>query len=165
MIDKSLLISLVSALAAVVSALYAHRTTKLSEKRLKTEYVFSLYKEIIQWLNNHKEARDWVYEPKVNEGKLKDNWDNWHFDDFLGYFEALWALKKKNAVDIELIYDLVSDYLVSMFEETNELKECIQQLRESYEKEKGAPSFYYEGVENLYKHLKEFEKQHKLKEL
>jgi len=152
------LINVILAISAIASAIFAYFTWKSSLKHVQIEYVFHIYKDIIKWLNSHKGAHKWVYDPKSNQGLLKENWDNWGFDDFLGYFEAIWSLKKKGAIDIELVYDLLSDFLFSMLDETDELKNCIQQLRSEFKKEKGYPSDYYKGISELYAELKKYQK-------
>ncbi|MEM5782622.1 MAG: hypothetical protein QXD43_05545, partial [Candidatus Aenigmatarchaeota archaeon] len=72
----------------------------------KADFTYKVYQDLLRWLEKHKECRDWIFKL---EGKLGDNFDKWEFNDFLGYFEALYSLKKRGLVDEEIVYDLLSD--------------------------------------------------------
>ncbi|MCM8788074.1 MAG: hypothetical protein NC935_08525 [Candidatus Omnitrophica bacterium] len=116
----------------------------------KADFTYKVYKDLIKWLEKNKECRNWIL--KLNE-KLKSNFEKWEFDDFLGYFVTIYALKRRKLIDKEMVYDLFSDYLISVYEANDfELKEIIRELREKEKKE----DLYIE-IEELYKEMKQRE--------
>ncbi|MEM5832263.1 MAG: hypothetical protein QXT38_03075 [Candidatus Aenigmatarchaeota archaeon] len=59
----------------------------------RADFTYRVYQNLLRWLEKHKDCRDWIFKL---EGKLADNFNKWEFDDFLGYFETLYSLKKKD---------------------------------------------------------------------
>ena len=83
------------------------------------------------------------------------NFIKWEFDDYLGYLETVWSLTKKGLADKEIVYDILSDYLIPVYEANNfELKKIIEKIR----KKEGKQDFYI-GVESLYKEMKKYEEK------
>lgn len=118
----------------------------------KADFTYKVYKDLLEWLNSHKECGDWISSLK---GLLKSNFDSWEFHDYLGYFETVWSLKKKRLVDEDIVYDILSDYLISVYEANDfELQKIIGEKRE----EDNMPDMY-EGVEKLYKDMKKYESE------
>jgi len=124
----------------------------------KADFTYKIYKDLLEWLNRHKECRDWLFFLDSCLGDPYDkgsNFTKWEFDDYLGYFEAVWSLTKKELVDKEIVYDILSDYLIPIYEANNfELRKIIEKIR----KKEGKQDFYIE-VENLYKEMKRYEKK------
>jgi len=119
----------------------------------RADFTYKVYRDLLGWLNSHKEVKNWIFKPK--NIPLGSNFDEWEFDDFLGYFETVWSLNKKRLVDKNIIYDLLSDYLISVYEANDkELEEIINKIR----KEEGKPDLYI-GVEKLYKEMKKIEQK------
>lgn len=114
----------------------------------KADFTYRVYKDLLEWLTNHKKCREWIF--SLNR-PLGEDYDKWEFDDYLGYFETIWSLKKKGLVDKEIVYDILSDYLISVYE-ANEFE--LQKIIEKIRKDEGED--YYEGVEKLYKEMKEY---------
>jgi len=115
----------------------------------KADFTYRVYKDFLEWLDNHKECREWIF---TLDKPLKQNFDKWEFDDYLGFFETIWSLKKRRLADEEMIYDTFSDYLISVYEANDfELKEIIDEIRKNEGKD------FYEGVEQLYREMKEYE--------
>ena len=80
----------------------------------------------------------------------RENFDKWEFDDYLGYFETIWSLEKRGLVDEEVVYDILSDYLIEVYEAHNfGVKKIIEELRKTENKKD-----LYEGVEALYQEMK-----------
>ncbi|MDP4268255.1 MAG: hypothetical protein Q8880_12575 [Bacteroidota bacterium] len=114
----------------------------------KINTTYSIYKDIVEWENTHKEAISWVNNPDTV--KLKYKYRDWEFDDYLGYYEMIYSLKKKNMIDMDLVYELTSSGLEGAYEANNfELRNLIQQFR----KEDNDPEIYI-GVEKLYNEFK-----------
>ena len=124
----------------------------------KADFTYRIYKDLLEWLNHHKRCRDWLFflDSRLGDPYDKDsNFTKWEFDDYLGYFETVWSLTKKGLVDKEIVYDILSDYLIPIYEANNfELKEIIKRIR----KEESKQDFYI-GVENLYKEMKRYEEK------
>ena len=122
----------------------------------KADFTYRIYKDLLEWLNHHKECRDWLLflDSHLGDPYDKDsNFTKWEFDDYLGYFETVWSLTKKGLVDKEIVYDILSDYLIPIYEANNfELRKIIEKIR------KGKQDFYI-GVENLYKEMKRYEEK------
>lgn len=118
----------------------------------KIDFTYKIYKDLLDWLNSHKECKDWVFSDLNNFPPLRPNYEKWEFDDYLGHFEAVWSLRKRKSVDDEIVYDLLSDYLIPIYEANNfELKTIIQEIREKEGRD------FYEGVAELYKEMKKHE--------
>lgn len=122
------------------------------------DFTYKIYRDLLEWLSCHKECRDWLFflDSRLGDPDDKDsNFVKWEFDDYLGYFETVWSLAKRELVDKEIVYDILSDYLIPIYEANNfELKEIIEKIR----KEEGKQDFYI-GVENLYKEMKRYEEK------
>jgi len=113
----------------------------------RANFTYTIYQDFMEWLKNHKECRDWVF--KLDQ-HINAHYLDWEFDDFLGYFEALWSLEKLKLVDMRMVYDLFSDYLIDIYESNDfELKKIIEKLRSEEGKQD-----YYTGVEKLYTMMK-----------
>jgi hypothetical protein len=120
----------------------------------KADFTYKIYKDLLDWLTSHKDCREWIFSDINNFPTLKPNYKKWEFDDYLGYFEAIWSLRKRKLVDEEIVYDLLSDYLIPVYEANNyELKTIIQEIREQEGRD------FYEGVEKLYKKMKKYEQK------
>jgi len=118
----------------------------------KADFTYKIYKDLLEWLASHKECRKWIFSDLNNFPPLEPNYEKWEFDDYLGFFEAVWSLRKRRLVDEKMVYDLLSDYLITVYEANNyELKTIIQEIR----KKEGRD--FYEGLEELYKEMKKHE--------
>ena len=114
--------------------------------------MYRISMDLDAWLREHKEAKDWIF-TKLDHEKLGDRYNEWEFDDFLGFFETIWSFDKKKLVDKNIVYDLFSDYLISVYEANDfELKTIIDEGRI-----KEAEVDFYIGVEKLYKEMKTVE--------
>jgi hypothetical protein len=125
--------------------------------RKRAELTFKIYQNQMLWLKMHDDCRNWI---KNLEGPLGPNYAKYDFDEYLRHFESLYSLRKIGLLDEELKYDLFCDVLISVYEANNyELERLIKKMR----KENGITD-YYEGVEILYKNMKQ-QKNIKLKKL
>jgi len=124
----------------------------------RADFTYRIYRDLLEWLSRHKECRDWLFFLDSHLGNPDDknsNFTKWEFDDYLGYFETVWSLAKKGLIDKEIVYDILSDYLIPIYEANNfELRKIIEKIR----KEEGKQDFYI-GAENLYKEMKRYEKK------
>jgi len=145
MVDISILQTVLIGIGALIAWLQLRRMNL----QAKADFTYRVYDDLLKWLSNHKECRKWIFSLDT---LLKPNFDKWEFDDYLGYFETIWSLKKKRLVDKEIVYDILSDYLISVYEANDfELKRIIDKVRDDEGKD------FYEGVENLYKEMKQYE--------
>ena len=115
---------------------------KKDNEQKKAMLTYNIYSDIIHWEQLHPDARHWIFEL---DSPLKDNYSNWQFDDYLGYYELLYTLYKKDQIDIDLAYELLSNTLETIYKaHDNELGKMIQQFR----KEENDPEIYI-GIEKL----------------
>ncbi|MGB9677329.1 MAG: DUF4760 domain-containing protein, partial [Candidatus Ratteibacteria bacterium] len=126
----------------------AWRQLKLLLIQSRADLIHKIYQGLIEWLEKHPEARNWIY--KLDRKISEEEFGQYFLDDFLGYFEEIWSLSKKDLIDFDLVYDLFSDYLIEPYE--FQLKEIITILREKERK----PDLY-EGLEELYERMKNYE--------
>jgi hypothetical protein len=148
---------IITATATVAVAVIALWQLTKFTNQIKADFTYRIYKDLLDWLKDHKQAREWIFNPAGK--KLKLYYDKWEFDDFLGYFVALWSLKEKKLVDKKIIYDLLSDYLISAYEANDkELKSYIEQMR----KDERKPDLYIE-INKLYEEMKNYEKRERRK--
>lgn len=120
--------------------------------QVKADFLYRIYKDLIEWLNNHKEARAWIFETK--EELTREKYESWEMDDFLSFFEMIWSFDKRGLVDKEIVYDLFSDLLISSYEANNfALRNIIRDLKKE-EKKKDL----YVGIARLYAEMKSLER-------
>ncbi len=118
-----------------------------NNKIAKINLTYSICKDIDKWEKEHPEASRWI---SKLDSPLADKYEKFEFDDYLGYYEALYYLKLNGSVDEGLVYELFSNELESIYEANNfELKGLILKMR----KEENDPEIYI-GVESLYKDIK-----------
>jgi hypothetical protein len=121
--------------------------------QVKADFLYRIYKDMLEWLKNHKEVRDWIFETK--ETLTREKYESWELDEFLSFFEMIWSFDKKGLVDQDTVYDLFSDFLISAYEANDfALKKIIQVLRKEEHK-----NDLYIGVKQLYKKMKALEKE------
>lgn len=134
------------ALSGVAIAWY--QLTRMNNQA-KADFTYRIYDDLLKWLDNHKECKEWQF---YLDRPLGTDFEKWDFEDYLGYYEAIWSLKKKGLIEKDIVYDILSDYLISVYEANDfELKKKIDEIREKEGKD------FYEGVEKLYKEMKEYE--------
>jgi len=151
LIGIGILISILQTIVIGIGVFVAWYQLTRMNVQAKADFTYKVYKDLLKWLSNHKECREWILSL---DGLLKPNFDKWEFDDYLGYFETIWSLKKKGLVDKDVVYDIVSDYIIMVYEANDfELKQIIDEMRKDEKKD------FYEGVEKLYKEMKEYESQ------
>ena len=93
--------------------------------QVKADFLYRIYKDMLEWLKNHKEVRDWIFETK--ETLTREKYESWELDEFLSFFEMIWSFDKKGLVDQDTVYDLFSDFLISAYEANDfALKKIIQ---------------------------------------
>jgi len=145
----SMWLELASAVLTLGLLLVAWIQFRKFNKQVRAELAYKIYQDIIVWFGGHEEAYDWLHSA-FKRGKLKRNFNDWKFNDFLGYFEAIWSFSKKGLMEKEIVYDLFSDTIINSFEmNKGELLEIISELR------KGKyGSDIYEGAEELYMEMK-----------
>jgi hypothetical protein len=103
--------------------------------------------EVFQWEKDHPEAKAWIFNPDTS---LKQNYERWNFDDYLGIYEDVYSLSQKNLIDPKLSYDFFSYTLETIYEANNfELKRMIDSFRVA----DNDPDIFI-GVEGLYKQYK-----------
>ena len=108
---------------------------------------------MLAWLDAHEPIREWIFKRLDIEKLGKDRFDEWQLDEYLSFFETIWSFDKKGLIDKDTVYDLFSDFLISVYEANNsELKNIIQELRKEENK-----SDLYIGVEQLYNEMKDKE--------
>lgn len=109
----------------------------------KVNLTYKIYTDVLQWEKEHPEVSDWIAKP---DSLLTKNYDKWDFDDYLSYYEALYALREKNLVDKKLTDAMFSYELEHIYEANHyELKAIIDSMR----LQDNDPEIYL-GVEKLY---------------
>ena len=145
-----LLLEIIQLIIIGLGVLVAWCQLKRMNAQTRAEFTYKIYKDLLEWLKLHEECRDWIF--KLNTS-LESNFDRWEFDDYLGYFVAIWSFKKRDLIDLDIVYDLFSDYLISIYEANNfELEKIIKDLREKENK----PDLYQEII-FLYSEMKNYE--------
>jgi len=125
-----------------------HIVQNLENKQKRSELIFSVYQNQMAWLKEHKECGHWI---NNLEGPLGPNYEKYDFDQYMGFFGTLYCLKLRDLIDKELMYDLFGETLMSVYEANNyELKHIIMERRKE-----GKLHDHYEGVEILYKDVKQ----------
>jgi len=118
-------------------------------RQVRADFTYKVYSDLRQWLRLHPDARAWIDDP---DGTPLDNdhYDEWNMDEFLTYFEAVWSLRLKRLVDRDMVYDLLSDDLITAYEANNlEIEKIIRDMRS----EPGCSDVFI-GVEKLYREMK-----------
>lgn len=145
--------AIVTALATSSLAVIAWWQLSRYTNQLRAEFLYTISKDLDAWLRKHKPARDWIFKGSDSERLRRERYDEWEFDDFLGFFETIWSFDKKGLVDKEMVYDLFSDYLIDVYEANDfEIGKIIEELRKE-----GNENDLYIGVEELYKEMKKLE--------
>ncbi len=145
--------AVVTALSTVGLALIAWKQLGKYTHQVGADFLYKISRDLDDWLSNHPDARNWIFSKSDKEKISRERYDEWEFDDFLGFFETIWSFDKKKLVDKEIVYDLFSDYLIDVYEANNfEIKNLIEEMRKE-----GEENDLYIGVEGLYKEMKKRE--------
>lgn len=145
------------ALAAFTLALVIVARKQLGgfTRQVRADFLYRISRDLDYWLAVHKEARKWIFDDLDKEKLGRARFNEWEFDDFLGFFETIWSFDKKGLIDKEIVYDLFSDYLIWVYEANDyEIEKMIKEMREE---EHGKD--FYEGVMKLYEEMKELEEK------
>lgn len=122
--------------------------------QVRADFLYKIMQDMQQWLNSHKETKEWIFEGLQKEPITEKRYEEWEFDDLLGFFETIWSLDKRGLIDEELAYDFFSDYLICIYEANDfEIKKLLMRFR----KEEG--SDLYVGIDSLYKKMKKRQKK------
>ena len=151
------MISIISSVITLLLVWVGWRQLCMLNKRTQGEFSYKLYKDLLAFLEkpSNSELREWIY--KLDRPITKQEYKRWKMDDYLGYFEAIGTLKEKGLIDEEICYDLLSDYLIELWEHNNfGLRKIIENLRE----EENKPDLY-EKTEKLYNEMKKYEEKKK----
>lgn len=143
-----ILFSILQTIFIVLGVLIAWWQLRRMNVQTRADFTYRVYRDLLEWLRDHKECRKWIFTLKTP--LTRENFDKWEFDDYLGYFETIWSLEKRGLVDEEVVYDILSDYLIEVYEAHNfGVKKIIEELRKTENKKD-----LYEGVEALYQEMK-----------
>jgi len=140
---------IVTALATAGLVVVAFFQFRRFNNQVRADFTYKVYRDLCEWLRLHPEAREWINDP---EGKALDaEFDAWEIDDYLTYFETVWSLWRTDLVDRDMVYDLLSDYLIVSYEANDRgVEKIIHKMRE----EGRDASDVYIGVEKLYREMK-----------
>ena len=140
---------IVTALATAGLVVVAFFQFRRFNNQVRADFTYKVYRDLCEWLRLHPEAREWINDP---EGKALDaEFDAWEIDDYLTYFETVWSLWRTDLVDRDMVYDLLSDYLIVSYEANDrEVEKIIHKMRE----EEPDSRDVYIGAENLYREMK-----------
>ena len=140
---------IVSAVATLGIVAVAFVQLRRFNRQVRADFTYKVYRDLREWLRTHPNARQWLNNP--DREPLGDHYDEWDFDEFLTYFEAVWSLWLKRLVDREMVYDLLSDDLITTYEANDrEIEKIIRGLRTE---EPDADDVFI-GVEQLYDKMK-----------
>jgi len=71
---------------------------------------------VLQWEKEHPEAKAWIYRP---DSLLKQNFDRWQFDDYLGNMKTCIRLVRRYLIDSKISYDFFSYTIETIYEANN----------------------------------------------
>jgi len=143
--------SLVPAIAALICFLVIafYIEVQSCERQKRAELTFEIYHAQMAWLKTHKEFGNWLAKSAGPPGPDCSRYD---FDEYLGYFEDLYILKRRGLLDKKLMYDLFGKTLISVYEANN------HELNFLTEDMKNNSDDCYEWVDILYRDMKHHEK-------
>ncbi len=119
--------------------------------QVQADFTYKVYRDLQSWLGNHSPAKLWFDKPD-GTSLGEDHYDAWEIDELLTYFETVWSLWRADLVDKEMVYDLLSDDVISIYEANSlELDGIIRTMRTE---EQDAGDIFI-GVEHLYHVMKQ----------
>lgn len=139
-------IDLIVPLLTIAALIIAYFQLLDIRKQKRIEFTYSLYRDFFNYINTKEnfDLKNWLF------GDANARIDRDKIGDLLEQFEALWSLKRRDMIDIEIAYDLFSYYILKASKATNPTTdEYISQLKEAEKETLGFREDLFEGFQSI----------------